>query len=447
LVDCIQKLLLTNLRYAPVACPRCRRHAAIYDLKYPHRIAPPSKNPREYHFDIQDAKEYVLLKDGRRKIANYGEVIDIKPFLLSDEDRGSKRKHTWTAGLERDDTPGPLKERVHSETASTPQLNSFSNKRKKLNQPKSASPERQMSVSSENRPTVGPQLSEYETMQLLIANAAKEATGTGQPTTRLRRTVSTTPSTKKNSTAKSKPVKKYQPRPKHSVVVSVTQRRRQDIIEETEETVEVIQPILTSPKVTIYDEWQELVKKAQEDSEEGMARSRRTARRPYSVDDGAFKSSRKRPRNDDSDAQHSGEVTTNVAEVAPKCTSDEQNTNTVHPLRTNPAEDAFEQVKEEIPSPKIRRNVASLMADEIHKVKLEMACAAHVQFPSSTLPSPPYQRDKPSSLARNKEFLRAEVKRMACQRQSQSQKLPETTVLEGNRLFMFAILATEGLNE
>ena len=304
-----------------------------------------------------------------------------------------------------------------------------------------------MSICSEKRPTVDPQLSEYEKMQLLIANAAKEATGTSQPTTRLRKAVSATPSTKNNTTANSKPVKKCQPRPKPSVVVSVTQRHTHPIMEEREERAEDIQPILTSPKLAVYDQWQELVKKAQEDGEAGSARSRRTTRRPHRVDDSALKSSRKRPRKDDSVAQHSDEVATNSAEFAPTCTLDEQNTNTVNAVTTDLAEDAFEKIQEEIPSPKIRRNVAALMADDIHRVKLEMACAAQGQFPSSTLPSPPYQREKPSSLALHKEFLRAEVKRMTCRRQSQSQKLPETTVLEGNRLFMFAILATEGLNE
>ena len=433
-----------NLRYAPVACPRCRRHAAIYDLKYPHRTAPPSKNPREYHFDIQDAKEYVLLKDGRRKIATLGEVIDIKPFLLSDEDRGYDRKHSWTPGSEREGTPGQSKKRARSETASAPQRDSFSKKRK---QPKATSPKRQMSPCSEKRPSVGPQPSEYEKMQLLIANAEKEATAaTSQTRARLRKMVSAGPSAKNTTATKRKHLKQRQPRPQGPVVVSVTQRRTPCIIVETEERVEDIQPILTSPKVAVYDEWQELVKKAQEDGEAGLARSRRTTRRTDRVHDGVAKSPRKRPRNDDLVAQHSDEVTTNDGEIAPISTSDEQSTNTSNPVRTDPAEDAFEQAGE-ILSPKIRRNVASLMADEIHKVKLEMACVAQGQFRSSTLPSPPYQREKPSSLARHKEFLSTEVKRVTSRRRNQSPKLPETTVLEGNRLFMFAILATEGLNE
>jgi hypothetical protein len=100
-----------------------------------------------------------------------------------------------------------------------------------------------------------------------------------------------------------------------------------------------------------------------------------------------------------------------------------------------------EPVKEEMPSPKIRRNVASLMGDDIPKVKLEMAGVAPAQYLPPIAPLP-----REEKVAR-KEFLSAEVKRVVSRRHSQPQKLPETTILEDNRLFMFAILATEGITE
>jgi hypothetical protein len=443
--------LFINSRYAPVACPRCRRHAAIYDLKYPHRTAPPCKNLREYHFDIQDAKEYVLLKDCRRKNAIHDEVIDITPFLLSDEERVKRRQRSRTPDLEREDTPAESKKRARPVNASTPQPDSSQNKRKKVNHPKPSAPKRQSSARSEKQTSVGPQLSEYEKMQLLIANAEKEATGTTNETTRLRKVGSSTPSIGKPSRAPGKTSKSSQPPPKRAIEISVSRGRAEGIQAEEDKMVEDIQPVIASPKVAVYDEWQELVKKAQEDGEAGLGRSRRTTRRPCPIDHGTPKSPHKRPRLDHLSGQHSDESTPNATEVAPiNDTISELTVNTTNSERAQLVDGTFTQVKEDIPSPKTRRNVASLMGDEIVKVKLEMemAGAPHGPFLSNTPVSPTVPREeKSSSLAKHKEFLTTEVKRVTSRRQSQSHRLPETMILEDNRLFMFAILATEGINE
>lgn len=277
-------------------------------------------------------------------------------------------------------------------------------------------------------------------MQLLIANAEKEAAGsTSRTSTRLRRVITPTPSSEPSKPAKTKIPKPSQPPPKPKIEVSITQRRTEEVSSETEARAE---DMLTSPKVAVYDEWQELVKKAQEQGEAGLGRSRRPSRRPHSVDDDVPTSPRKRQRTDDSVIHpplykvtaNIEQATSIVVETVCPATKPETATTELPSVMDEP-------VKEEMPSPKIRRNVASLMGDDIPKVKLEMAGVAPAQYLPSIAPLP-----REEKVAR-KEFLNAEVKRVVSRRHSQPQKLPETTILEDNRLFMFAILATEGITE
>jgi len=171
---------LINIRFAPIACARCRRHAAIYDLRYPHRVPPSNKNPMDVFFDIHDAKGYVLLKDSKKKAIVSDEVIDLRPYLIQEEQRLAKQQQLRTPESETT-TPAVEhpKKRKHSQFKSAEIVVKPTPPRKKTivvrNEPKRA-----RSIST----TPVPQMSVYEEMQLLIANAATEATTSSSRTRR-----------------------------------------------------------------------------------------------------------------------------------------------------------------------------------------------------------------------------------------------------------------------
>jgi hypothetical protein len=100
-------------------------------------------------------------------ISTAGEVIDLRPFVVQQELKASKEQQTWTPEPESVTSPvKPVKKRKHIQIKSTEAKSSKPNKKRVV---VSKVRERTRSV------TPVPRLSEYEKMQLLIADAASEA--------------------------------------------------------------------------------------------------------------------------------------------------------------------------------------------------------------------------------------------------------------------------------
>ena len=434
---------LADLRYAPIACSRCRRHAAIYDLKYPHRIPPPSKNPMEHFFDIHDAKGYVLLKDGKKKVTAADEIIDVRPYLISEEQRIAKHQQIWTPESE---TVTPPIENPKKRKQSQRHPIEIKVKPSQMNRKGPAKTEATRWREPIRSETPIPQLSEYEKMQLLIANAANEANASTQRSRRLRKTP---PVELASEGPPELPV-----RPSSSPKPKAGNSQHRVLRTEIPVSVNEVEPIEEIPKVAVYDEWQELLKNAQKEGEAGLGRSYRVKRPPPLVDDNPSAPPRKRPRKETT-RTNSIERTT---EAIPSTAEDEvvmeeslhDSKSVTTPQGTNEtlqevaltAERESKESQEEIVAVKRRRNIRSLGGDEILKVKSEMASVQ-----SQYLNHVPIVHEPKLVLHdtyREKE-LSAVEERPFTSRKSQPLKPAEAEVLEENRLFMFAILATEGV--
>jgi hypothetical protein len=437
---------IPDLRYAPIACCRCRRHAAIYDLRYPRRVSPPSKNPMEYLFDIHDAKRYVLLKDVRKKISTTGEIIDLTPYI-EDDDRSAKRQHMWTPESETN-TPPAMKQNKHKrnqpkqkELSVKPPQRSKKKKNEKKITPKPGEALRDA--------TPAPRLSEYEKMQLLIATAESEANSSSQRPIRLRRTSPTEP--EKTIHQKESP--------NSSTFTQHSKRRTVEALRSVSQIDAVVAANVikspTSPKIAVYDEWQELVKNAQKQGEAGEGRSKRS-KRPLPAESDPPASPRKHPKTQPSStsglgARAAAETISSITEdavykhesadvkdLAATCACEANHCETILEMAKS-GEKKAEESKGEIVHTKTRRNIRSLGGDEIYKVKSEMATVQGRYLNNvTTFEEPPYVADENYD-------TKAKPAVTEIRRKSLPLKPAEAEILEENRLFMFAILATEGV--
>jgi hypothetical protein len=167
-----------------------------------------------------------------------------------------------------------------------------------------------------------------------------------------------------------------------------------------------------SPKVAVYDEWQELLKNAEKDAEAGTGRSRR-ARRPRPDEDEPPQSPRKRPRKEGpkstqitssgagEDVQKRSISTDEVAVTEALDSSSIVITSTHHEAKqevTTNVERTGTGYKETEFGIKIRRNVRSLGGNEISKVKSEMATVQPFLNNTPTINEPTYfMSEKPTS--------------------------------------------------
>jgi hypothetical protein len=367
------------------------------------------------------------------------EIIDVRPYLIPEEQRLARHRHTWTPESETTNPPIETpKKRNRSRNRSLEITAKRSHKKK--------SP-----VNTDNRrrrepvriESSGPQLSEYEKMQLLIADAANEAATSAPRTRRHRNTPSVEISPSKVYTEVSvKPLVNAK-QAKHKGHDSQRKRSSIDITVSVKETAHVP----TSPKVAVYDEWQELLKNAQKEGEAGIGRSRRVTRRPAPAGNDPQESPPKRTRKDGSGVSSAEQIL------------DETDMMLVDELEPNPAdtskpseddtsqedvkrvENETKESKGHIDDVKTRRNIRFLGGDEISKVKSEMATV-----------QPRYLSDvpiinEPSYIINEKTSWDTKIKETSMRptnRKSQPLKSAEAELLEENRLFMFAILATEG---
>ena len=433
-------------RFAPIACSRCRRHAAIYDLRYPHRVPPSNKDPMDSFFDIHDANAYVLLKHSKKKALVNDEVIDLRPYLVQEEHRLAKHRQVGTPESETATAPVQSpKKRKASQLKST-EIVVREPPPKKKTMPRKA-PRRTRSVSS----TPEPQISEYEKMQLLIANAANEATTSSSRTRRVRRTSIAEPL--------SKPVQQLA-----SQVIIVKSKPKPPLPIRNMSSVEITVPVEESvvspksPKVAVYDEWQELLKNAQKEAEAGAGRSRRV-RRPRPEEDETPPPPRKRPRTEEpkqTKTTDRADTKSHVQSVSVNALEDTDAPNTRPSISVNSDQDAKHQVaivaektgngyREPDFGKKVRRNVRSVGGDEISKVKSEMATVQPYLNNAQTVGEPSYINEKLTSDTKPRERSAAEERPVLMRRKSQPYKFAEAELLEENRLFMFAILATEGV--
>jgi hypothetical protein len=475
---------ITDSRYAPIACLRCRRHATIYNLRYPHRTPPPGQTPREYLFDKQDAKGYLLLKDAKRKLVATDEVLDLGPFI---DDHRMKLHLEWTPESDTATPPAEnskKRKRSHVETPElTPKTKTPRPKPEKtaVSRP-TPTRRRQASVPS---PTPEPQLSEYEKMQLLIANAAKEADSTTrsvrprrnpesqpEPPTKtiIDTTVKATVSKRRSESASTTPVS-----PKRRLFTTtndkvvtgpaggVPKRRLSTSMKEPED---IVDDVIKSPKVAVYDEWQELLKNAQKEAETGEGRSRRATRRPVAIDEQMPTSPRKRLKADHSVVEAKvTSASTGIKHKASGAVSEtvESFTSVVKqaipesmPVKVETLPKASKKVekymgpRDDLVAPKQRRDIRGLADNEIPKVKLEMATvqARYLHDAAVDHPPPSFFKSETPEITPEKPMARMAIEKPnLVRRKSSSQKFAESDVLEENRLFMFAILATEGVQE
>ena len=432
---------LIDVWYAPIACSRCRRHAAIYDLRYPHRVSPPDKNPMDAFFDIHDAKGYVLLKDSKKKAIAGDEIIDLRPYLIQEEQRLAKHLQLRTPESETA-IPAVEPSRKRKVVQSKPKARL---PKKKIEAAR-IEPKRARSISR----THVRQMSEYEKMQLLIANAANEATTSSSRARRLRQTSTVEPPLTPIHQLRSPVVKKSKPK-------STTPARNTSSIEITMAVKEPVRSPV-SPKVAVYDAWQELLKNAQKEAEAGTGRSRR-ATRPRPEENEPPPSPRKRPRKEGPKSSKTASTSAAESHRMNSFSSDEARVTKFaeNSLPNSMHYDSKDEVtkiteremtghKETETGMKIRRNVRSLGGDEISKVKSEMATVQPYLNNTPTMNEPSYfTSEKFVSHIKPKERFITEDRPVLTRRKSQPQKFAEAELLEENRLFMFAILATEGI--
>jgi hypothetical protein len=422
--------------YAPIACSRCRRHAAIYDLRYPHRTVPPGKNPKEYRLDIHDAKRYVMLKDSKKKVIASDEIIDLRPFLvqqLRDSSSPEPRSATTTPRKRRQseisENPSPKRRAVHERRDT---------RERKTSEPRSSS------VLSQ-RKTPEPKLSAYEEMQRLIADASSQVS---LPRSRRpRQSISMEQPAARETKSGSSGISNLE-----SPVRKPYQQR----------TLEHASPILgdpPKPKVAAYDEWQKLLKNAEKEGEAGTGRSRREKRpRPSSATPEIPPSPKKRitkPSNHSSKPTEiskphpmkGNEEEVPVAEdVNPMETSikssKQNNYDTIQELVKNAEAEATSQPDS---STKTRRNLRTIESIELVKVKSEVEAVQARYIQSAAITQPPLLKSEPIPVPMEEPRKEEKLRPANTRRKSQGLKHAESEFLEENRLFMFAILATEGV--
>jgi len=447
--------------YAPVACNRCCRHAAIYDLRYPHRIPPP-QDPIKYCFDYQMARETIVL-NGKRKSTD--EVIDLRPFL-DEEQRLAKLQQTWTPETEAEEAELPppgtsRKGKDHpadeiSQTVSKPKIVSTPQQKNKS----SPSPhKRRESTLSTNSL---PQLSEYEKMQLVIAEAAGEATSSKRS---LRVHTKTPEATGHRTVPKADSITVSALRPKLKKEDDKTQKRRLST------SVVDVPASPTNAKVAAYDEFQELLKKAEAEAVAGAGRARRLSKRPLSLENEHPLPPQKRQKKEPTLATRAPESTSPAeVETQPETTVAKSKTpeGTAEDVAKLSAYNEMQQLVKKaekeakddagtVTTMKTRRNVRSLGSDEIPQVRKEVVTVqARYLSNAGITPKPTYVADEQPLVSESKrpkavehddrpQVKREEEKTDVIRRGSQSPKPPETEFSEQNSLFMFAVLATEGI--
>ena len=365
--------------------------------------------------------------------------------MISEEQRIAKHQQTWTPESETATPPvETAKKRKQNQTHQIEtKVKSSQHNRKSPSKPEAK--RQRESIRSE---TSIPQLSEYEKMQLLITNAASEANSSTQRSRRLRKTPPVELAFQVHPEQPTKPSSdsKYK--------ASNSQRKVSQI--EIGLSVNEVEPTLESPKVALYDEWQELLKNAQKEGEAGLGRSRRAKRPPPPVDNDPPASPRKRPRKESTATNSIEGITEAISSTAedemvieeplhdsksvtmPKASNYETPQEVVRTVESESKESHGGSV-----GVKTRRNIRSLGGDEILKVKSEMASVQ-----SQYLNHVPIVHEPKSILHdtyRENERSEMDERPFLTRRKSLTLKPAEAEVLEENRLFMFAILATEGV--
>jgi len=230
---------------------------------------------------------------------------------------------------------------------------------------------------------------------------------------------------------------------KHKKHYSQRKRSSVNITVPVEETAHVP----TSPRVAVYDEWQELLKNAQKEGEAGLGRSHRVTRRPALASDDPQGSPPKRTRKDAS-RMSSAERILDETDMMLVDESEPNPADTSKPSKYDTQQEGVKTVEKEtkeseghIDGVKTQRNIRSLGGDEISKVKSEMA-TVQPQYVSDvpTINEPSYDRTSWDTKLKETSIM----EERSTSRKSQPLKSAEAELLEENRLFMFAILATEG---
>ena len=339
---CIRLNPVSDLRWAPITCRRCRRHAAIYDLRYPLRVPPFSDSPFQHTFDVLNSKRSAKsctfnLQDAKRSVRLYGspkislpppgQALDLRPFLKeedrklstkleSEEDRTSSSPSKAQSSAS---TPSPSKKRKQSKTPSP------FKKRKSddidqaeliilsASHPgKPSTPRSTIKVvkepESQREVTPTPKLSNYDEYQQLVLDAAKAgSTSTpramrvrpsssptvvstvapGKLVRRLNFTNSPAPTTPKQKSTTPKQ-RSTTPKPKTNETETAT------ILQKREVSPPLQSP--KSPKIAAYNEWQQLIKDAEKDAEAGLRRVSRGIRRPAPAASDSSGTPRKRRR-------------------------------------------------------------------------------------------------------------------------------------------------------
>ena len=448
---CLEPFSHDDPWYAPVACARCRRHAAIYDLRYPHRTVPSGRNPREHRFDIHDAKRYVMLKDHKKKAIASDEVIDLRPFLTQQTRRSvtpepeatttSPRKRRRSETVTEPEQPSPKKRQLHIERRDV------HDRKPRERRPRSSSVlSRQM--------TPEPKLSAYEEMQRLIADAANLASS---PRSRRAR-----PSISSPGKSTTRDLKSKSPNPQTSPI------RKSQSHKSLEITAAIVDEP-AKPKVAAYDEWQELLKNAEKEGEAGAGRSRREKRprlsSPTTLE--TPPSPKKRTTKLSAIRIAPSPLTQNSTPLAKKVegaeVKEDESVDPPEPEIQSPKQNHYDTMRELVkkaeaeaesePSShiKTRRSLRTIEGVEFVKVKSEVEAIQSRYIQSAAITHPPLLKselipleEEPVPPPKKEEKL---LSRPAIiRRKSQGlMKHAESEVLEENRLFMFAILATEGV--
>ena len=457
---CQEPFSHSEVWYAPVACGRCRRHAAIYDLRYPYRI-PPSNSIR-YCFDIQMARETVNLKSFKGKTPN--EVIDLSQFLDDEEERLAKLKRTWSPETEIE-----IPTTVVTKTGKHPirEISRPSSKTKPVLTPQLKDKNRvypQKRRGSSLSTTSQPRLTEYEAIKLVIADAVQGA-ATSSPRS-LRIQTKAAESTTHTSLARD------------SSPVSVTRKRAgaedNSVVSKRLSVSAVDVPVSpTSPKVPVYDEFQELMIKAKVDAVVATGRSRRLNKRPLSMEIETPVTSPKRPKKETTNASPASSTRRQPEILATRSASSDRPHSpadtavrvqklTLYKEMQKVMRDAKQKAKDDLSSStgmKTRRNVRSLGSDEIAQVKKEMdAVQPSYNDDESITSSPSYvveqlprevkpQRPKgANSDDRPMEVEQADGAAVV-RRKSLSVTQPGTQFSDRNGLDMLAAVAIEGVSD
>jgi hypothetical protein len=402
-----------------------------------------------------------MLKYSKKKVTGLtatDEAIDLRPFLAEEELRLAKSNaRTWTPESEIEIlSPETSKKRKRNQSGTT---TSKSKRTSHSGNQGEKKPVSQIESPSKRRiRTPEPQLSEYEKMQLVIAEAASEAASSTHAH-RSRRNQSTV--IQKASTKKPRD----QPHPP----------RRREQSHTKEDTAKLPQ----SPKVAVYDEWQELLKNAQKEGEAGAGRSRRVSRRldpeknepllsphihlntPSSASPAPEKtqtqaSTTPAPQKHVSSTEAVA-ISTVTIDKTPVDTTDSAATASSKVNRYEAMQELVKNAEQEakegqkgIVKMKTRRSIRSLASDDIPIVKSEIGTVQARYMNNAAVEHPPPSFFRTEKLEQRRKDDKpipkptVEEKPLLPRRKSQPQKFAETDVLEENRLFMFAILALEG---